>query len=163
MDKLLFLGLANTVLALSEWSRSEAKAFHKGQSVTISAQQIGDTGLLHTKVRLKRIFKSRVERKAFRIASIAVGNPDDAMDIVQEAMLSLVKSYASKSEDDWPKLFFRILYNRINDHFRRQSVRQKVMRVRSWFTSDGELEDTIEQAPAHSSAEPHTQLHSDNN
>ena len=116
---------------------------------------------MHTKVRLNEFLK-QVERKAFRIASIAVGNPDDAMDIVQETMLSLVKSYGNKPEDDWPKLFFRILYNRINDHFRRQSVRQKVMRVRSWFASDGELEDRIEQAPAHSSAEPYMQLHSDN-
>ena len=116
---------------------------------------------MHTKVRLNDFLK-QVERKAFRIASIAVGNPDDAMDIVQETMLSLVKSYGNKPEDDWPKLFFRILYNRINDHFRRQSVRQKVMKVRSWFASDGEVEDTIEQAPAHSSAEPCRQLHSDN-
>ena len=44
-------------------------------------------------------FLAQVERKAFRLADITVGNRDDALDIVQETMISLVKNYANKPED----------------------------------------------------------------
>ena len=45
-------------------------------------------------------FLASVEKRAFRMAEIATGNPDHAMDIVQDAMLSLVKNYSHKSEAD---------------------------------------------------------------
>lgn len=110
-------------------------------------------------------FLAQVERKAFRMADIAVGNRDDALDIVQETMISLVKNYANKPEDEWPKLFFKILHNRINDHYRRQTVRNKVIGVVQFFRGkEGEPEEsnTIEQAAGRASAEPDSQMHFDN-
>ncbi len=71
-------------------------------------------------------FLADVERRAFRIADIAVRNPDDALDIVQDAMLRFVRRYASRPEDEWPPLFFRILRNRIIDHQRGQTLRKRV-------------------------------------
>ncbi len=110
-------------------------------------------------------FLAQVERKAFRLADITVGNRDDALDIVQETMISLVKNYANKPEDEWPKLFFKILHNRINDYYRRQAVRNKVIGVVQFFRGkEGEPEEsnTIEQAAGRASAEPDSQMHFDN-
>lgn len=68
-----------------------------------------------------------MERRAFRIANFATANPDDALDIVQDAMTKLVEKYANKSAEDWPPLFYRILENRIGDWRRRRVVRDKVI------------------------------------
>lgn len=75
---------------------------------------------------LDRFLQSQ-ERQAFGIARAAVGNADDALDLVQDAMMQLVKAYSDKSEQEWKPLFYRILNNRIMDHFRRQKSRNKVL------------------------------------
>ena len=83
-------------------------------------------------------FLAGVERRAFRMARFAVRDGDDALDIVQDAMFRLVRSYARAPEAEWPLLFFRILRNRLLDHQRRGSVRRRVL---AWFGSDGEDDD----------------------
>jgi RNA polymerase sigma-70 factor (ECF subfamily) len=70
-------------------------------------------------------FLASVEKRAFYRARLATGNESDALDIVQEAMLTLTKSYALKTEEDWKKLFGRILESRIMDWHRKQSVRNR--------------------------------------
>jgi len=45
---------------------------------------------------------------------VPLGNADDTMDVVQDSILQLVKSYADRDVDDWRKLFYRILNNKIN-------------------------------------------------
>ena len=72
-------------------------------------------------------FLAGVERRAFHIARLAVRDRDDALDIVQDAMLRLVRHYAGAPQAEWPRLFFRILKNRVLDHQRRGSVRRRVM------------------------------------
>ncbi|VAW59824.1 RNA polymerase sigma-70 factor [hydrothermal vent metagenome] len=92
-------------------------------------------------------FLSEVERRAYRMAEIATGNPQDALDLVQDAMLGLVKSYAHKNETDWGPLFHRMLQNRIRDWYRRNTVRNK---VRSWSgmsSNEDEHSDPIQTAP----------------
>jgi RNA polymerase sigma-70 factor (ECF subfamily) len=84
-------------------------------------------------------FLAGVERRAFRMAEIATGNPDDALDIVQEAMLLLCKRYAQRDAAEWPPLFYRILQNRIRDFYRRQAVRN---RFRSWLRPGAEEENS---------------------
>ena len=68
-------------------------------------------------------FLASVERRAFRIAQMAVRDRDDALDIVQGAMLRLARSYARRPSEEWKPLFYRILYNGIRDFQRRRSVR----------------------------------------
>ena len=86
-----------------------------------------------------------VQSRAFRIAQIAVGNADDALDLVQDAMFKLVEKYADRQENEWTPLFYRILNSRINDYFRRNKVRN---RHRSWLSSNEEdNEDPIQTAP----------------
>jgi RNA polymerase sigma-70 factor, ECF subfamily len=71
------------------------------------------------------------------MAQYAVGNTDDALDIVQDAMLDFVRRYAHKGADEWTPLFFRVLQSRIVDAHRRQAVRN---RFRSWLGRDEERE-----------------------
>lgn len=70
-------------------------------------------------------FLASVQRRAFAMARAATGNTDDAMDVVQDSMLQLVKSYADRDTDEWRKLFYRILNNKINDLFRRRKLQQR--------------------------------------
>lgn len=60
-------------------------------------------------------FLATVERRALRVAEIAVGSRADALDIVQDAMLSLARSYGHRDPEQWPPLFHRILEHRIQD------------------------------------------------
>jgi RNA polymerase sigma-70 factor (ECF subfamily) len=71
-------------------------------------------------------FLASVERRAFRIAQMTVRDRDDALDIVQDAMLRLARSYGRRPSDEWRPLFYRILYNGIRDWQRRRAVRSRI-------------------------------------
>ncbi len=91
-------------------------------------------------------FLAGIERRAFRIAHIATGDPDEAMDLVQDAMLKLVQRYGTRDEAEWGPLFQTILQSRIRDWYRRTKVRQ---RWRRWFGQSGEddEEDALAMVP----------------
>lgn len=72
-------------------------------------------------------FLAEVERRAFRIAQIAVRNAEDALDIVQDAMMQLARRYAARPSEEWRPLFYRILRNKIRDCRRRHAVRARIM------------------------------------
>jgi RNA polymerase sigma-70 factor (ECF subfamily) len=94
-------------------------------------------------------FLAAVERKAFRIAQIALRHEDDALDAVQEAMLRLVRNYARRPAEEWAPLFYRILENCVRDVQRRRTVRGRVMSWLPWASSaaDEDSMDPLEQAP----------------
>ena len=46
-------------------------------------------------------FLADVERRAFRIAQIALRHEEDALDVVQEAMLRLAKNYSARPAEEW--------------------------------------------------------------
>lgn len=97
-------------------------------------------------------FLADVEKRAFRIARFAVGHHDDALEIVQEAMIKLVQRYAASPSEEWAPLFYKILESRIRDHQRRQKVRNK---IHHWFGFGGDDgEDPIEALPARADADP---------
>jgi len=75
-------------------------------------------------------FLAVVERPAFRMAVIAVKNPDDALDIVQDAMIKLVEKYAARPEPEWRPLFFTILQSKITDHHRRRTLTHRIFGFR---------------------------------
>ncbi len=64
-------------------------------------------------------FLASVEKRAYRMAQIATGDSEEAFDIVQDAMLKLVRHYRHKPPRQWRPLFYRVLHNHINDHHRR--------------------------------------------
>ncbi len=103
---------------------------------------------------LNRFFTG-VERRAFRMAQLATGNEDAALDIVQDAMMSLARNYAGKEESEWGPLFHRIMQSKIRDWYRRSSVRNRIM---SWLHLDEDGGDPIQQAPDTQSLSPEAHL-----
>lgn len=86
-------------------------------------------------------FLASVERRAYRMAHFATRGSDDALDIVQDAMLALVKNYSSQTAEEWPLLFQRILQNRIMEWHRSQT------RMRRWFVRWFSAEEEDEEEP----------------
>jgi len=104
-------------------------------------------------------FLKQVEGSAFRIALVSVRNRDEALDIVQDAMLRLATRYARKPATEWKPLFYRILKNRIRDWGRRRTVSQRVL---SFFSGqDGEDTDPIIAAPGPASDDPAQEVEGD--
>lgn len=89
-------------------------------------------------------FLAEIERRAFRMAQVALRDPDDALDVVQDAMLKLARSYATRPSGEWRPLFYRILENGIRDLQRRRSVRKRFM---TWLPGSKEDPDNEAQDP----------------
>ena len=91
-------------------------------------------------------FLAEIERRAFRMAQVALRDPDDSLDVVQDAMIKLTRNYASRPSAEWRPLFYRILENGIRDLQRRRTVRKRVM---AWLPGpkedpDNEVQDPLE-------------------
>jgi RNA polymerase sigma-70 factor (ECF subfamily) len=89
-------------------------------------------------------FLAGVERRAFRMALIAVRDEENALDIVQEAMFAFVRRYRERPEGEWRPLFQRVLQSRITDAVRRKTVRE---RFRVWFGFAGDDDEGISSDP----------------
>ena len=70
-------------------------------------------------------FLKAIERRALRMAELATGNREEALDLVQDAMFGFVRHYAEKPAPEWTPLFYRVLDNRLNDWHRRRQVRSR--------------------------------------
>jgi len=88
-------------------------------------------------------FLSGVEKRAYRIASIALKDPEEALDAVQDAMLQLARRYGTRPSEEWMPLFYRILQNRIRDSQRRRTVRNRIF---AWWPANGGDEDAQDDA-----------------
>ena len=93
-----------------------------------------------------------VEKRAYRTALLATRQRDEALDIVQDAMLKLVQSYGERAATEWGPLFHRILHSRIHDWFRRRKVRSIVGRW--WGGGEDDEADPIAELPASAEIEP---------
>ncbi|MDB6002327.1 MAG: putative polymerase sigma factor transcription regulator protein [Rhizobacter sp.] len=94
-------------------------------------------------------FLKSVEKRAFKRCVYAVRDEDAALDITQDAMIRLAEKYFDRPAAELPLLFTRILSNATMDWFRRQKVRNAVVRNFSDFDapeSDGEYDllETLE-------------------
>jgi RNA polymerase sigma-70 factor (ECF subfamily) len=97
-------------------------------------------------------FLREVETRAYRIALVNIRDADDALDIVQDAMMRLVRRYADRPAEEWRPLFYRILKNRIRDWQRRRVVRGKILRF--FAGQEGEEYDPVAQAPGPAADNP---------
>ena len=78
-------------------------------------------------------FLKGVEKRAWKRAVYAVRDDDAALDIVQDAMIRLADKYADRPAGELPLVFQRILSNATMDWFRRQKVKNAVVRNFSEF------------------------------
>jgi RNA polymerase sigma-70 factor (ECF subfamily) len=89
-------------------------------------------------------FLLEVEKRAYRITVASIRDADEALDIVQDAMISLVRKYSGRPAEEWRPLFYRILKNRIRDWQRHGVVKGRVL---SFFGGqEGETYDPVAQA-----------------
>lgn len=102
------------------------------------------------------VFLRQVEFRAYRIATLSVRDRDEALDIVQDAMIRLVRRYAQRPASEWRPLFYRILQNRIRDSQRRRAVRTRVLAF--FGGADDEHPDPISTAPAPAHSDPADQV-----
>lgn len=74
---------------------------------------------------LMNVFLQSVERRALITARLATQDGEEALDIVQDAMLALASRYQHHPEAEWGALFHSILHSKINDWHRRRQVRSR--------------------------------------
>jgi RNA polymerase sigma-70 factor, ECF subfamily len=103
------------------------------------------------------VFLREVESRAYRIAVLHIRDRDEALDIVQDAMIRLVRRYSGRPSAEWRPLFYRILQNRIRDVQRRRNVRSRVL---SFFggTATEDERDPLLAAPGPRSDNPLEQV-----
>lgn len=89
-------------------------------------------------------FLAESERRAFRMAQFATRDPDEALDLVQDAMLSFVQRYRDKPASEWRPLFYRVLENRILDWHRQRHSRGRWW-VSLFVADDADGEDPLER------------------
>ena len=75
--------------------------------------------------RLKNFMQDVTGRALVMMESATQGQHGIAMDLVQEAFISLHKSYAEKSTEEWYPLFYTILNNKLQDWRRKQAHRNQ--------------------------------------
>ena len=106
-------------------------------------------------------FLATMEKRAYRIAYIALSDRDEALDVVQDTMMRMFMKYTDKPKADWRPLFYKILNNRITDSHRSNTLRK---RLKHWFKRDSTDEDgpvdLLEQLPGRLGEQPQHQLQS---
>ena len=99
--------------------------------------------------RLKVFMQDVTGRALVMMESATQGQQGIAMDLVQEAFISLHKAYAEKPNDEWYPLFYTILNNKLQDWRRKEARRAQpfsFFRKVSLDDDDVELHDIIDES-----------------
>jgi RNA polymerase sigma-70 factor (ECF subfamily) len=100
-------------------------------------------------------FFASVQVKALRQIEFAVKHREEALDILQDAMMRLAQKYSGQ-QSEWPMLFQRIIQNAIRDWYRRQKVRS----IMSWFGSSEEIEHVVPESAEAAPDKQHAKMRS---
>ena len=92
--------------------------------------------------RLRFFMQDVTGRALVMMESATQGQQGIAMDLVQEAFISLHKSYSDKTVDEWYPLFYTILNNKLQDWRRKEARRAQPF---SWFKKISLDDDDVEQ------------------
>jgi len=90
-------------------------------------------------------FLDGIAPRAFRFAELGLRHRDDALDVVQDAMLRML-GYRDRPAAEWTPLFWSVLRSRIVDAQRRRSFRLRWLRPQS--TGGEDAIDWSDQAPS---------------
>lgn len=131
-------------------------AYAASFAVSCVARDRTGVDTLQREAKLNRFFAD-VEKRALRIAEINIRDRDEALDLVQDAMIKLARNYAARPVDEWTPLFYRILQNRIRDWQRRSAVRNRVMVFFGRGSEDDDY-DPVATAPDPSGRAPDEEL-----
>lgn len=82
-------------------------------------------------------FLKNIETRALKMARLATRNDDDALDLVQDAMIKLASSYGHRDNTEWRPLFLKILENGILDWHRKEKLKRAV-----FFWRNDEADET---------------------
>jgi RNA polymerase sigma-70 factor (ECF subfamily) len=158
LSTLLAVAALSAALAAESVRRSSQGVAIVGLALSYAARETGldREGALESGAQIEA-FLREVEARAFRIAQINIRDRDEALDIVQDAMIRLVRRYADRPSEEWRPLFYRILKNRIRDVQRRRIVRSRVLSFFGGMSSEDE-HDPIAEAPASPKLDPLEQL-----
>ena len=99
--------------------------------------------------RLKFFMRDVTGRALVMMESATQGHNGIAMDLVQEAFISLHKSYAEKSTDEWYPLFYTILNNKLQDWRRKESRRAfsfSFFKKADQESEDNEILDIVDES-----------------
>jgi RNA polymerase sigma-70 factor (ECF subfamily) len=125
-------------------------------SIAQREASLGREGALILRAPIEAFLRD-VEARAYRIAVLQIRDRGEALDIVQDAMIRLVRRYANRPSEEWQPLFYRILQNRIRDIQRRRAVRSRVLTFFGGTGSDDE-HDPLVEAPAPRAEDPLAQV-----
>ena len=99
-------------------------------------------------------FLAAVERRAFLQTVYAVRNDENALDIVQDAMIKLAEHYHDRPPAELAPLFQRILKTTTMDYFRRESVRNRWTTLLSALGPDSDSDESSRDILEALEAEP---------
>ena len=99
--------------------------------------------------RLKNFMNEVTGRALVMMESATHGQHGIAMDLVQEAFISLHKAYAEKSTEEWYPLFYTILNNKLQDWRRKEARRSQpfsLFRKVSLDDDEVEVQDVVDES-----------------
>lgn len=94
--------------------------------------------------RLRFFMQDVTGRALVMMENATQGHNGIAMDLVQEAFISLHKSYAEKSTEEWYPLFYTILNNKLQDWRRKEARRASPFSLFRKIDLDADDEEAME-------------------
>lgn len=107
-----------------------------GTENTLQAKQKVETEVINM-----NDFLRTVQSSAYRMAKLSTQNTEDALDIVQDAMMKLIQKYPHKPVNELKPLFYSILSSKLKDWHRKRVFRQQFHWI---FSHDEEQGDPLE-------------------
>ncbi|MDQ2069931.1 RNA polymerase sigma factor [Natronospira bacteriovora] len=104
-------------------------------------------------------FLASVELRAFHLVRLRLGSADDAHDVVQDGMERFVRHYRDKPREEWTRLFYGIIHNRVRDYQRHGQVRNRVLQTPRPDEEDGS--DPVERAEGPAALRPEERVGTD--